>query len=185
MIIKPEPQRRRWYALLCENVRAMEKVEKDVKKLGVPVFSPHAFHEQQQGKWMVSVDDGHLFPRFLFIAMRAPGPWKSQASILWGAVYDVRGVIKAMGNYDREGSYRPMPIRYKEMRKIRTKHNAGERRLADERFKQGQKVKITGGNWSGFDGVFEMPVKDRVQVLLNLFGRATPVEIEENDVRAA
>lgn len=185
MILAPEPQRLRWYALFLENSRCAEKVEKEVKKLGVKVFSPRAFHEEKRGKWMVSVDDGYLFPRFLFVAMRAPGPWKSQASILWGAVYDVRGVVRAMGNYDRTGVYRPMPIRYQEMRKIRTKHEAGERRLADERFKAGQKVKITGGTFGGFDGVFEMPVKDRVRVLLSLFGRPVSVELDENEVRAA
>lgn len=185
MIVKTEPQRLRWYALFLENSRCTDKVEKGVKALGIKTFCPHAFHDERQGKWMVSVDDGYLFPRFLFIAMRAPGPWKSQASILWGAVHDVRGVVKVMGNYDRGGVYRPSPIPYEEMRKIRTKHAAGERRLADERFKTGQKVRVTQGPFSGFDGVFEMPVKDRVKVLVSIFGRQTSVELAEDEVRAA
>lgn len=185
MILTPEPQRRRWYAVRCENVRAVEKVEKEITKLGVPVFVPRGYRDEKRGKWLVSVDDGYLFPPFLFIAMRAPGPWKSQASILWGAIYDVRGMVKVMGNLDRTGVYRPMPVPYEEMRRIRTKHNAGERRLATERFKEGQKVRITGGTFTGFEGVFEMPAKDRVKVLLSLFGRPTTVELDENEVRAA
>ena len=185
MILKPEPKRRRWYVLRCETVRAVAKVEADLKRLEVPTFIPRAYREERRGKWLVSVDDGYLFPPFIFIAMRAPGPWKGPESILWGAVHDVRGVVKVMGNIDRQNVYRPTAVPYEEMRRIRTKHNAGERRLAAERFKKDQRVKIVGGTWSGFDGVFEMPVKDRVQVLLNLFGRKTPVEIEEADVRAA
>ncbi len=180
------PQRRlRWYAVRCETARHVPKVAAEAERLGIPAFVPKAYREEKRGKWIVAVEDGLLFPPYLFIAMRAPGPWKSPGSILWGQVYDVSGVVKVMGNYDGAGVYRPQPVPYKEMRRIRTKHAAGERKLQEVRFVKDQKVKITGGTWEGFEGIFDMPVKDRVKVLLSLFGRETPVEIEENNVRAA
>jgi transcription antitermination factor NusG len=185
MIMKPPAKRLRWYAVRCDKAGSIDKAKKEIAALGVPVFVPRGYREEKRGKWVVSIDDGYLFPPFMFIAMRAPGPWKSRESILWGAVYDIRGVVKVMGNYDREGAYRPCPIPYKEMRKIRTKHQAGERRLADERFKTGQKVKIMAGAFSGFDGIFDKPVKERVSVLVSLFGRQSAIELDENDVRAA
>ncbi len=151
----------------------------------MPCLVPLAYRTEKRGKWLVAVEDGLLLPPFLFVAMRAPGPWKSPNSIRWGQLYDIPGVVQVMGNYDREGVYRPRPVPYEEMRYIRTKHRAGERRIEAARFTKDQKVKIVGGNWSGFEGIFEMPVKDRVKVLLSLFGRQTPVEIEEGDVRAA
>lgn len=180
------PQSRlRWYAVRFDTARHADKATAKIKLLGVPVFSPRAYRQERQGKWLVAVDDGPLFPGFLFIAMRAPGPWKSRASILWGAVSDIAGVVQIMGNRARDGEYRPMPIRYKEMRKIRTKDRAGERRAAAERFKPGQGVRITGGTFGGFDGIFDKPVKDRVRILVQLFGREVGVEIEEAEVRAA
>lgn len=185
MIVKPEPKRRRWYAVRCESTRCMEKVEKEIKLLGIPLFIPRAYREEKRGQWLVTVDDGYLFPPYVFVTMRAPGPWKSQASILWGALYDVRGVVKVMGNYVGDGVYRPMPIRHKEMRKIRTKQQAGERKMDPDRFKEGQKVKILTGPFAGFDGIFDKPVKERVSILVSLFGRQSALELEENDVRAA
>lgn len=184
MTVQPQ-SRLRWYAVLCENVRCMDKTQKEIGRLGIPVFVPRAYREEKQGKWMVSVDDGYLLPRFLFVAMRSPGPWKSRSSMLWGALCDVRGVQRIMGNYDRMGTYRPMAIRYKEMRRIRTKHNAGERRLEADRFKEGQTVKIMGGVFAGFDGIFDKPVKDRLSIFVSLFGRQSPVELEEHEVKAA
>lgn len=174
-----EPKRLRWYAVCCENAKAMVKVGVGIARLPhrIPVFMPRGFRQEKQGKWMVAVDDGPLFPPYLFIAMRINGPW--------GAVADVEGVERIMCGKNWKGDRVPIPIPYREMRKIRTKHTAGERKKVPVRFKEGQQVRVMAGPFTSFEGIFEKPVGERVKILLSLFGRATEIEIDESDIRAA
>jgi transcriptional antiterminator NusG len=173
-----QPVRRlRWYAVRCDNTRAVVKAGVGIARLGVHVFIPKAFRTEKRGKWLVSVPDGLLLPPYLFIAMRSNGPWR--------AVKDAEGVDKIMGCRDGDGNFKAMPIPYREMRKIRRAARAGERRKDEARFKPGQTVKIVNGPFSGFDGIFDRPAKERVRILVSLFGRQSEIELEEADVRAA
>lgn len=171
-------QRLRWFAVRCTSTRHVIKAGVGIVRLGVRVFIPKAYREEKQGKWMVAVEDGLLFPPYLFIAMR-------QQSELWGQVADVDGVDKVMGGRTRNGDPVPIPIPYREMRKIRTKHQAGERKKASERFQHGQKIQITSGPFTSFDGIFDKPEGERVRILVSLFGRETELKLEETDIRAA
>lgn len=173
-----QPIRRlRWYAVRCDNSRAVVRAGVGIARLGVHVFIPKAFRMEKRGKWLVAVDDGLLFPPYLFIAMRSNGPWR--------AVKDADGVDKIMGCRDKQGNFKAIPIPYREMRKIRTAARAGERRRDEARFKPGQLVKIMNGPFSGFDGIFDRPAKERVRILVSIFGRQSEIELEESDVRAA
>ena len=183
-ILKP-PQRLRWYAVRCASKRVVEKVEKRVKRLGITQFIPRAWRMEKQGQWMVAVDDGYLIPPFIFVAMRAPGHWKSRNSALWGELADLPGVVEIMGNRARNGDRTPIAVPYREMRKIRTEHRRGESYLAGERFKHGQKVKVTAGAFAGFDGIFDKPERERVRIFLSLFCAERDVVLKEADIRAA
>ncbi len=169
--------RLRWFAVQCETKRHVAKAGVGIARLGVKVFIPMAYKEVREGKWIVAKEDGLLFPPYLFIAMRANGPW--------GAVAAVDGVFKVMGGRNRRGDPVPSPIRYAVMRKIRTSARASERKKETARFAEGQKVKVVGGPFASFDGIFDRPEKERVRILLSIFGRETPVELDESDVRAA
>lgn len=182
---KQSPKRLRWYAVRCENSRSVVKAGVAIARLGVPVFIPKAFRQERRGKWLVAVENGLLFPPYLFIAMRAPGSWSNLTSTIWGKVAEADGVKKIMGCRDKAGDPVPVPVPHREMRKIRTKHSAGERKKIAERFKKDQKVKILKGAFEGFDGIFDMPVKERVRILVSLFGHKTVVELDERDIRAA
>lgn len=177
-ITTPESKPRlRWYGVWCEP-RQETKVGVRIARLkGARVFMPYAYREEKQGKWLVAVQDGLLFPGYIFVAMRAKG--------LCGMVSEVDGVICVMCHRNRYGEPIPTPIPYAVMRKIRTEHVAGERKRAAERFLPGQKVKITGGPFSGFDGIFDKPEKERLSILISLFGSVRPVPVIEDDVRAA
>lgn len=53
-------------------------------------------------------------------------------------------------------------------------------------FEQGQPVRITDGPYAGFDGVYSRPdVKGRIEILLDIFGRRTPLRIAEALVQPA
>ena len=168
-------RRLRWFAVRCTDARAVVKAGVGIARLGVPVFIPKGFRTERRGKWLVSVPDGFLFPPYLFIAMRAQGPWHE--------VREVDGVARIMGS--RPGHPEAIPVPYKEMRIIRRLHRKAEDRLSDDRFKPGQKVRVVSGTFTGFDGVFDRPAKERVKILLSLFGRETEVELAEDEVRAA
>lgn len=183
---KAAPRRLRYYAVKCESVRMVAKVGVAIARKGVPVLIPKSFRQEKRGKWMVAVEDGLLFPPYLFIAMRAPAkPWSNRANQLWSDIAEIRGVVRVMGCRDRNGDPFPLPIPYREMRKIRTKHRAGERKKVEVRFKEGQRVKILKGPFEGFDGIFDKPAKERVRILVSLFGRQSEIELEETDIRAA
>lgn len=48
-----------------------------------------------------------------------------------------------------------------------------------------QKVLVSGGPFSGFEGLFQKSSHERVKVLLSLFGAMREVEVPLKDIRAA
>ena len=56
----------------------------------------------------------------------------------------------------------------------------GGRRSGEVGFRQGQSVRVTDGPFIDFIGVVDeiSPEKGKVKVLLSLFGRETPVEVD-------
>ena len=57
----------------------------------------------------------------------------------------------------------------------------------DRSFKEGDSVVISNGPFAGIDGIFKKYVgsRRRCQILLELVGRMTSVEIKENDLALA
>ena len=56
--------------------------------------------------------------------------------------------------------------------------------VAEVLFTKGEAVKVMEGPFSNFDGVVDevKPDKSKVRVLVSIFGRETPVELEFNQV---
>ena len=56
--------------------------------------------------------------------------------------------------------------------------------VSDVQFAKGEAVKVMEGPFSNFDGVIDevKPEKAKVRVLVSIFGRETPVELEYNQV---
>ena len=76
---------------------------------------------------------------------------------------------------------RPMPMRDDEVNAILNRVEEGEaapRTLIS--FEIGEKVKVTDGPFEDFDGMVEEVDDDhqRLKVMVSIFGRATPVELE-------
>lgn len=177
-------QRLRWYLFRCESTRAISQKVEEVKHLGIPTLVPMAYRMEKRGKWWEPVEDGYLFPPYVFIAMRAPGSWKSRSSLLWSQLTEIRG-IHVMGYRNAAGDFCPEPIPYKEMRKLRNRNRPARKRKLEPKFATGQAVRLTDGPFTGFDGIVQKNANERVAVLLSLFGRATTVELAEQEVRAA
>jgi len=92
----------------------------------------------------------------------------------WNVVRNTPGVTGFVGS----GS-KPTPLRKEEVDRI-LKQIEAEAPRVKVGFRQGQSVRVTDGPFIDFIGVVDeiSPEKGRVKVLLSLFGRETPVEVD-------
>ncbi len=75
----------------------------------------------------------------------------------------------------------PTPVDESEMEKIIAQITEGIKRPKTKiEFSKGDSVKITEGPFSGFNGIIDdiKPDKSKLEVLVSIFGRATPVELD-------
>lgn len=93
------------------------------------------------------------------------------------AIKDVPGVIGFLG----EKGQQPAPIRKSEINKILGKvdemNELGE--MPETPFYLGEPVKVMDGPFNGFSGIIDevMPDKKKLKVIVKIFGRNTPVEL--------
>ncbi|MBI2852069.1 MAG: transcription termination/antitermination factor NusG [Chloroflexi bacterium] len=92
----------------------------------------------------------------------------------WNIVRNTPGVTGFVGSGNR-----PVPLREEEVNQILKQMMAEEPRVKVG-FKEGQSVRVTDGPFTDFVGVVDEinPAKAKVKVLLSLFGRDTPVELD-------
>jgi len=78
----------------------------------------------------------------------------------------------------------PTPISTDEMEKIMKRMGRAEPKHKMD-FKEGEVVSITDGPFKGFDGAISEidPQKGKLKVLVNMFGRETPVELDSLQVK--
>jgi len=92
----------------------------------------------------------------------------------WNIVRNTPGVTGFVGS----GS-KPVPLREEEVEQI-LKQMAAETPRVKVGFKEGQSVRVTDGPFTDFVGIVDeiSAAKGKVKVLLTLFGRETPVELD-------
>lgn len=92
----------------------------------------------------------------------------------WNIVRNTPGVTGFVGSGNR-----PVPLREEEVNQILKQMTAEEPRVKVG-FKEGQSVRVTDGPFTDFVGVVDEinAAKSKVKVLLSLFGRETPVELD-------
>lgn len=79
------------------------------------------------------------------------------------------------------GSRNPPPVPLEEVEKIKKQMQEGmERPRPKYRFEEGDEVRVIDGPFTNFQGVVEevRPDKEKLRVLITIFGRATPVELD-------
>ncbi len=83
------------------------------------------------------------------------------------------------------GGKRPSPVPESEIRAIREQMEEGHAKPKPRVvFEQGDHVRVTDGAFANFTGTVEEvnPEKQKVRVLVSIFGRATPVELDYTQV---
>ena len=114
-----------------------------------------------------------FFPGYIFVKMNV----NTDSWHLLKATPKVTGFVGDQLN--------PMPVDESEMEKIVAQITEGIKRpKAKIEFSKGDSVKITEGPFSGFNGVINeiKPDKSKLEVLVSIFGRATPVELDFTQV---
>lgn len=118
-----------------------------------------------------------LFPGYMFLQL-PPGPGQIEAVMVPG----VRDFLRRPGGTLAFATPAEMLlVREKEAEALLLP----SKRPASG-YKKGQRVEILQGPWQAFMGPIEkLDTRDRISVLLNVFGRLTPVTVKAHEIRAA
>ncbi len=181
---EPEPEVNpnfNWYALRVQTGREMgvkDSVDRRVKMEGLEdhfgriVVPTKQVSEIRDGKKRVT--NRKTYAGYIFIEMEMT----DEAQHL---VNETPGVAGFVG-VDRRTRTKPVPMRPSEVEKIlnQVQTTAEEEPKVDIKFNVGDSVKVKEGPFENFDGVVEEvnPTKGTVKVVVTIFGRPTPYELE-------
>jgi len=122
-----------------------------------------------------------ILPGYILLEMDLPdNGWKATCS----AMRKITGVTGFVGS---NLSNKPQPIPNEEVKRIlqRTGELKGDRQLRmKQTYAPGEQVKIIEGPFESFSGVIEEvnAEKNKLKVMVGIFGRSTPVEVEMTQV---
>ena len=115
------------------------------------------------------------FPGYVLVKMRMTDE----------AYHLVKDTPKVTGFLGAEGGKKPLPVPQSEVDRImgRSVQDA-ERPRHQVAFEIGEKIKVTDGPFQSFEGAVEEVDEEsgRLKVMVSIFGRATPVELEYGQV---
>ena len=115
------------------------------------------------------------FPGYLLVRMELTPE-------LWHLLMEINRVSGFIGGTQKK----PLPLEDTELEKIRSQISEGSQQKATENeFLIGQKVTITEGSFGNFSGTIDEINQERkkLKVLVSIFGRPTPVEVEFDKVK--
>lgn len=121
--------------------------------------------------------DRKIFPGYVLVEVRVDEKGELENDT-WYVVRNTPGVTGFVGSGNR-----PIPLEEREVRTLL-------RQLKDETpkyritYQKGSPVRITSGPFMDFTGLVDdlMPEKEKVRVLVSIFGRETPVELDFGQV---
>lgn len=141
-----------------------KKMESIISQVLVPT---EKISEVRGGKRKIS--ERKFFPGYLLVEMELTDE-------TWYLVKNTPGVTGFIGS----GS-RPVALRENEIKSI-LKHaeEAEERPIPKVLFEKGEGVRVTDGPFNNFNGIVDEtnPLKGKLKVIISIFGRSTPVELE-------
>lgn len=114
-----------------------------------------------------------MFPRYLFVLF-------DRGSDAWRPAQHAKGVQRVLG---AEAGL-PSAVRPGAVEELRTRCDADGVVTVDRRtyVKPGDTVRITEGPFLDFEGICFKSAKDRVSIMLTMFGRPNPVTLRLSEV---
>lgn len=163
-----------WYAVRTAT-RQEKRAEASLKELGFEVYLPRLKRLRRDAYGHKHNIEEALFPGYLFIGLEPPERFHAVL-----AAEGVHAFVRTNG--------RPQPLdSAADVYVIRAQEAAGQydrtKRLRPDP-EVGAVVVITGGQFQGFPAEFvKRRADERIQVLLSLFGKQTPLVLKPKDVR--
>lgn len=120
-----------------------------------------------------------FFPGYIFVKMELN-------TKTWHLINDTPKVSGFVGGGKTPGSVRPVPD--VEVRRVTNQIEEGTASpVPKERFEDGETVRVTDGPFANFSGTVDEvnADKSKLRVLVSIFGRATPVELDFSQVEKA
>jgi transcriptional antiterminator NusG len=170
---------KRWYVVHCYSGQEKKVCQSILQRIGTMGMSDRIFDVLVPTIEEIEVKDGkrrtverRVFPGYILVEMKL-----DEES--WFVVRNTPGVtgFVGMGND-------PTPLEEEEVKKIIDRMSADATVIKHD-FKVGQKVVILKGSFNDFPGTIASidPDKSRLRVMVNIFGRDTPVDLDFVDVR--
>ncbi|MFA4947712.1 MAG: transcription termination/antitermination protein NusG [Candidatus Krumholzibacteriia bacterium] len=165
----------RWYVVHTYSGRenkVRDTIERLIKNSGMQerfgkvLVATEEVAEMKKGKKKVS--HRKLFPSYILIEME-------MSEEAWGLIENVPGVTHFVG-----GVKKPFPIPKKEVDRILGRMEKKEGIVPEVPFTLGEHVHVVDGPFADFTGVVDEinPERGKVKVLVSIFGRETPVELD-------
>jgi transcriptional antiterminator NusG len=149
----------------------IEQLEERVGRILVPTQK-----EKRMKGGTARVYQRKLYPGYVFVEM-ATEPDGSISENVWFVIKETTGVGDFIGS---GGKPSPMPLHDVEKMLAAAIKPDETPTLANLNFKKGDKVKVREGPFENFEGAVDEinTEKGMVRVIVTIFGRATPIEIE-------
>lgn len=173
--VTPEHRASDWFVIRSATRRELH-AEENLVEAGFGVYCPRLRTERKARGKREAVERA-LFEGYLFAAL---GDGQAMRDLL--AVDAVSGLVRLSRD-------RARPVALGDVARVLGWEQAGlfDRTRRGERvalFAAGERVRLAGGAFAGFEAVVvDMSPRQRVRLLVDLFGRSTPVEAEALDVR--
>ncbi len=166
---------KRWYVihtLTGQEEKVRTSLQKAVEAGQLPAVTQvlvpmEKVSEVKAGKKKIS--ERRVFPGYVLVQMEL-----SDES--WYTIKSVPGVAGFVGS-----GIRPVPLQEEEISQIlQSAQEKMEKPIPKVVFDKGESIRITEGPFNNFNGVVEEinPEKGKLKVMVTIFGRATPVELE-------
>ena len=167
---------RQWYVLRVQSGREETVKETLARKVQLAGLEDYVTNILVPTEKVTEIKGGRkrvkerkLYPGYLLVEMELTDD-------VWFLVRDTPGIGDFVGAYGR-----PAPVSPEEVARI-LEHEEQKEEVPQVKIdlERGQNVKIKEGPFMNFDGVVDEinPAKGTVKVIVTIFGRATPVELE-------
>ena len=179
---KPQNPNAKWYILQAYagyEGRVEQTINEKLKIEGLEHLVDEIFIPSED---IVRTKDGQkrkvnqkYFPGYVLVRMEL-------IPELWHLLMEINRVSGFIGGTQKN----PLPLDDSELEKIRSQISEGSQQKATEdEFLIGQKVTITEGSFGNFSGTIDEINQERrkLKVLVSIFGRPTPVEVEFDKVK--
>jgi transcriptional antiterminator NusG len=165
----------RWYVLHTysgREAKVRDTVERLIRgsdfpeKFGKVLVATEEVAEMKKGKKTVS--KRKLFPSYILIEME-------MTNETWSLIENVPGVTHFVG-----GGKKPFPIPKRDVDRILGRMEKKEGIIPEVPFTLGEHVRVVDGPFADFTGVVDEinPERGKLKVLVSIFGRETPVELD-------